>query len=200
MTNSARQVPTNRTCRHLWAPIGSLVVLVLVIASPAAVFAAGPPAQQKLSSSEVDSRVEALLSKLNLDQKIALLGISLDGSFFHPIPEIGLPSLKMSDGPVGVRTWGPSTAYAIDIGLAASWDIDFARQVGVSLGRDARARGVHFLLGPGVNIYRAPMNSRNFEYFSEDPYLAGQIAVPYIQGVQSQHAVAMVKHRQVDAG
>ncbi len=194
MTNSAREVPMNGTFRLLWGPIGPLVVSVLMIAWSAAVFAAGPPAQQKLSSSEIDSRVEALLSKLNLDQKIALLGISLDGSLFHPIPEIGLPTLKMSDGPVGVRTWGPSTAYAIGIGLAASWDTDFARQVGVSLGRDARARGVHFLLGPGVNIYRAPMNSRNFEYFGEDPYLAAQIAVPYIQGVQSQDVVAMVKH------
>ncbi len=155
---------------------------------------AGPPEQQKLSLSELERRVDALLSKLNLDQKIALLGISLDGSFFHPIPEIGLPSLKMSDGPVGVRTWGPSMAYAIGIGLAASWDVNFARQVGVALGRDARARGVHFLLGPGVNIYRAPMNGRNFEYFGEDPYLAGQIAVRYIEGVQSQDVVAMVKH------
>ena len=182
------------TFKHLWSPIPLFVVSVLMIAGPPAGFAVGPPAQQKLSPSEIDSRVDALLSKLNLDQKIALLGISLDGSFFHPIPEIGLPSLKMSDGPVGVRTWGPSIAYAIGIGLAASWDVDFARQVGVSLGRDARARGVHFLLGPGVNIYRAPMNGRNFEYFGEDPYLAGQIAVRYIQGVQSQDVVAMVKH------
>ena len=183
-----------RTFKHPFYPIPLFVLPVLLIVCSTGVFAAGPSAQQKLSLSEIDGHVEALLSKLNLDQKIALLGISLDGSFFHPIPEIGLPSLRMSDGPVGVRTWGPSTAYAIGIGLAASWDVDFARQVGVSLGRDARARGVHFLLGPGVNIYRAPMNGRNFEYFGEDPYLAAQIAVRYIQGVQSQDVVAMVKH------
>jgi beta-glucosidase len=100
----------------------------------------------------------------------------------------------MSDGPVGVRAWGPTTGYAAGIGLAASWDVGLAHRVGVSLGRDARARGVNFLLGPGVNIYRAPMNGRNFEYFGEDPYLAGQIAAHYILGVQSQNVVATVKH------
>lgn len=171
----------------------------LMLAAPLFVgFIGGSAAQaqlrQRLSQPEIDRQVDSLLNKLSLDQKIALLGISPDGSFFHAIPEIGLPSLKMSDGPLGVRTWGPSTAYAIGIGLAASFDVEFAREVGVSLGRDARARGVHFLLGPGVNISRAPMNGRNFEYFGEDPYLAGQIAAHYIQGVQSQNVVAMVKH------
>ena len=101
----------------------------------------------------------------------------------------------MSDGPLGVRSWGPSTAYAAGINLAASSrDTELAQRVGVMLGEDARARGVHFLLGPGVNIYRAPMNGRNFEYFGEDPYLAGQMAVGYIQGVQSEGVVATVKH------
>jgi beta-glucosidase len=88
---------------------------------------------------------------------------------------------------MGVRSWGPTTAYAAGIGLAASWDPALAQRVGSALGRDARARGVNFLLGPGVNIYRAPMNGRNFEYFGEDPYLAGKIAAHYILGVQSQN-------------
>ena len=171
-----------------------LIFAVLLLTWSLPSFEAEAQIQRKLSPAEIDRRVDALLSKLSLDQKIALLGISPDGSFFHAISEIGLPSLKMSDGPEGVRTWGPSTAYAIGIGLAASFDVDFAREVGVSLGRDARARGVHVLLGPGVNIYRAPMNGRNFEYFGEDPYLAGEIAAHYIQGVQSQDVVAMVKH------
>jgi len=78
--------------------------------------------------------------------------------------------------------------------LAASWDTELAQRIGESIGRDARARGVNILLGPGVNIYRAPMNGRNFEYFGEDPYLAGQIAAHYILGVQSQNVVATVKH------
>jgi len=95
---------------------------------------------------------------------------------------------------MGVRSLGFSTAYAAGINLAASWDTALARQVGVALGQDARARGVSFLLAPGVNIYRAPMTGRNFEYFGEDPYLAGQIAAGYIQGVQSQGVSAVIKH------
>jgi beta-glucosidase len=95
---------------------------------------------------------------------------------------------------VGVRTWGPTTAYAGGVALAATWDTEFARKLGESLGRDARARGVHFLLGPGVNIARSPIAGRNFEYLSEDPYLNGTIVVPYIEGVQSQGVIATVKH------
>ncbi|MGA8186156.1 MAG: glycoside hydrolase family 3 C-terminal domain-containing protein, partial [Terriglobia bacterium] len=146
-----------------------------------------------LSQAEIDSRADALLAKLTLQQKIKLIG-GVDSMFTYAMPEIGLPRLKMSDGPVGVRVWGPSIAYAGGIGLAASWDPALARKVGVALGRDARARGVHFLLGPGVNIYRAPMNGRNFEYFGEDPYLGAQIVVGYIEGVQSERVVATVKH------
>jgi len=166
---------------------------LLLIVCPVAAWADGPTARQKISPAEIDRRVDALLAKLTLAQKITLIA-GEDGMFTHAMPEIGLPRLKMSDGPMGVRTWGPTTGYAAGIGLAASWDVNLARQIGGSLGRDARARGVNFLLGPGVNIYRAPMNGRNFEYFGEDPYLAGQIAAHYILGVQSQDVVATVKH------
>ena len=110
------------------------------------------------------------------------------------MPAIGLPSFKMSDASVGVRTWGPTTAYAAGVALAASWDTDLARKIGESLGRDARARSVNFLLGPGVNIARSPVNGRNFEYLSEDPFLNATLVVPFIQGVQSQGVIATVKH------
>src|SRR5208337_125952 len=109
-------------------------------------------------------------------------------------PAIGLPRFKMSDGPVGVRTWGPTTAYTAGAALAASWDTDLARKIGEGLGRDARARSVNFLLGPGVNIARSPLAGRNFEYLSEDPFLNAALAVPYIEGVQSQGVIATVKH------
>ncbi len=141
----------------------------------------------------MEQKVDAMLHKLTLEQKIILIG-GEDGMFTRALPSIGFPRLKMSDGPMGVRTWGPSTAYAAGIGLAASWDTALAQEIGTGLGQDARARGVNFLLGPGVNIYRAPMNGRNFEYFGEDPYLAGQIAANYIDGVQSQGVSATVKH------
>ena len=98
-----------------------------------------------------------------------------------------------------MRTWGPNTAYAGGVSLAATWDRKFARRLGESLGKDARARNVNFLLGPGVNIARSPLAGRNFEYLSEDPFLNGDVVVPYIQGVQSQGVIATVKHYAVNS-
>uniref|UniRef100_E6QN94 Glycoside hydrolase, family 3-like n=1 Tax=mine drainage metagenome TaxID=410659 RepID=E6QN94_9ZZZZ len=144
-------------------------------------------------SPAIEASAHAMLARLTLEQKIELLG-GVDGMFTQAIPAIDLPRLKMSDGPLGVRSWGPTTAYAGGAALAASWDPALARQVGEGLGRDARARGVDFLLGPGVNISRSPVSGRNFEYLSEDPYLNAQLAVEYIEGVQAQGVSATVKH------
>ena len=134
-----------------------------------------------------------MLAKLTLEQKIELIG-GTDWMFTQAIGSIDLPRLKMSDGPMGVRSWGPTTAYAGGAALAATWDPAVARQVGEGLGRDARARGVNFLLALGVNIARSPVSGRNFEYLSEDPYLNGRLAVQYIEGVQSEGVSATVKH------
>jgi len=141
----------------------------------------------------MEQKVNAMVHQLTLAQKLALIG-GEDNMYIRAEPSIGLPRLKMSDGPMGVRTWGPTTAYAAGIGLAASWDTHLAHRIGVGLGQDARSRGVNFLLGPGVNIYKLPLDGRNFEFFGEDPYLAGKIAVGYIDGVQSQGVVATIKH------
>lgn len=145
------------------------------------------------TSAEVEARVESMLAKLSTAQKLEMLG-GHNGFYIHDEPSIGLPSLRMADGPLGVRNVGPSTAYPAGIALAATFDAELAFDVGMALGHDARARGVHFLLGPGVNLYRAPMNGRNFEYFGEDPFLASQMAVRYIEGVQRQGVSATVKH------
>ena len=142
---------------------------------------------------DVEQRVEAILSKMTLDQKIDMLG-GQDDFYIRPYPDLGLPRLRMADGPIGVRHGGPSTTLAGGISLAASWDPALAAEEGTQIARDARAKGVHFMLGPAFNIYRAPMNGRNFEYMGEDPYLAGQIAVGYIQGMQSQGVSATAKH------
>jgi beta-glucosidase len=128
-----------------------------------------------------------------LQEKIELLG-GVDGFFIRGVPSVGVPRLKMADGPLGVRNFGPATAMAGGIGLSATWNPGLAERVGTEIGNDARAKGVHFLLGPGVNIYRAPMNGRNFEYLGEDPFLASRIAVGYIKGVQSRGVSATVKH------
>ncbi len=141
----------------------------------------------------VNTRVESLLNIMTLDDKLSYIG-GVDFYYIRAIPYLGLPALKMSDGPVGVRTWGPSTAYPAGICNAATWDRALINKLGRSLGRDALARGVNILLGPGLNIYRGPMCGRNFEYFGEDPYLDGQTAIQFVKGVQSQHVVATVKH------
>lgn len=141
----------------------------------------------------MEQKVDAMVRKLTLKQKIALIG-GEDGMFIRSEPSIGLPRLKMSNGPMGVSTWGPSTAYGAGIGLAASWSTSLAEKVGAMIGRDARARGVNFVLAPDVNIYRMPMDGSNFESFGEDPYLDGKIAAAYIDGVQSQGVSATVKY------
>ncbi len=144
-------------------------------------------------SPAIEAQAQAMLAKLTLEQKIELLG-GIDSMFTRPMPAIDLPRFKMSDASVGVRTWGPTTAYASGVSLAASWDTGLARKIGEALGRDARARSVNFLLGPGVNIARSPISGRNFEYLSEDPYLNSALVVPFIEGVQSQGVIATVKH------
>lgn len=141
----------------------------------------------------VEKRVDDLVANMTLDEKIALIGG--DTPFrTHPISRLDIPFFQMADGPVGAHIPAPTIAYAAGIGLAASWDTALALRVGQQLGRDARSRGAAFLLGPGVNIYRAPMNGRNFEYFGEDPFLASGIAVGYISGVQQEGVSATVKH------
>ena len=139
-----------------------------------------------------DYRVEKLVHSLTLEEKISL--ISGTGFGTRAIARLGIPALKMSDGPVGVRSPGPSTAFAAGVALAASWDTALAREIGTQIGRDARARGLQFVLGPGANLYRAPMNGRNFEYLGEDPWLASRLAVDYIEGVQSLNVSATIKH------
>lgn len=166
----------------------SVVFALLFIAIAAALVPSAVSAPN-----DVEQRIEAILSKMTLEQKIDMLG-GEDDFYIRAYPELGLPRLRMADGPIGVRHGGPSTTMAGGISLAASWDPALAAEVGTQIGRDARAKGVHFMLGPAFNIYRAPMNGRNFEYFGEDPYLAAQIAVGYIEGMQSQGVSATAKH------
>jgi beta-glucosidase len=140
---------------------GFFLVSTILFAGNLAVSAQAPAPD----SPAIEAQAQAMVSKLTLDQKVELLG-GIDSMFTRPMPSIGLPRFKMSDASLGVRTWGPTTAYAGGVALAASWDPELARKIGESLGRDARARSVNFLLGPGVNIARSPLSGRNFEYLS----------------------------------
>jgi beta-glucosidase len=166
---------------------GCLVLLILLARLQA------PVRSRASTESDADRRADAILAKMTLEQKVDLLS-GTDGFFVRAMPEFGVPRLRMADGPIGVRNFGPATTMAAGLNLAATWDPALAERVGTQIGRDARAKGVNFLLGPGLNIYRAPMNGRNFEYFGEDPFLASRIAVGYINGVQSQGVSATAKH------
>lgn len=145
-------------------------------------------------SPAIRARVNAVIHKMTLEQKLEYIGGT--GFAVRAMPSLGLPALEMSDGPFGVRSNAglPSTTYAIGIGLAASWNRDLAFEAGKAIGRDARARGVNFMLGPGIDIYRSPRNGRNFEYFGEDPFLTGAITVGYITGMQTEGVSSTVKH------
>jgi beta-glucosidase len=112
----------------------------------------GSAAQSPVPASpEIEQHVDGLIAKMSIEDKLKLIG-GVDGFYTEAIPFIGLKRLTMSDGPVGVRTFGPAPVYTSGIALAASWDPDHAKRVGVSLGEDARARRVNFLLALGVNI------------------------------------------------
>ena len=166
-----------------------VLALLLFLGAPLALQAQWPLPD----TPAVEKKVDAMVNKLTLQQKLELIG-GVDSMYIRAEPSIGLPRLKMSDDSLGVRTWGPDTSYTANIALAATWDPSMARQVGQAIGRDARARGVNFLLGPGVNIYRAPVDGRNFEFMGEDPYLAGHMAANFVLGLQSQDVIATVKH------
>ncbi len=174
--------------------LGSAVaVLSLFFLSAIPNMAQSSATQAPPSPAQIEHRVDAILGRMTIEEKVDMLG-GVDDFYIRAVPRLGVPRLKMADGPIGVRNYGPATAMAGGIALAATWNPALAERVGAELGRDARAKGVHFLLGPGVNIYRAPMNGRNFEYFGEDPFLASRIAVGYIKGVQSQGVSATIKH------
>jgi len=167
------------------------VYLALLLAISALSFLGG--AVSRAQTADDEKKINDTISKMTLEEKIQMLsGSSMMGT--TPLARLGIPVFRMSDGPVGAHIPPPSTAYAAGIGLAASWDRELARQIGTQIGRDARSRGASYLLGPGVNIYRAPLNGRNYEYFGEDPFLAAETTVGYIDGVQSQGVSATVKH------
>lgn len=139
-------------------------------------------------------RASALVARMTLEEKCDYIGGSKDGFYIRPVERLGIPLIRMADGPQGVRNNTRSTLFACGVAAAASWNEDVAYEMGVALGQDSRARGVHILLGPGVNICRSPLCGRNFEYMGEDPCLASATAVGYIKGVQSQGVMATVKH------
>jgi beta-glucosidase len=171
----------------------------LALALAGASVHAAPLPVYKDPGAPLESRVNDLFGKLTQDEKLSLL----TGTDFsaRPVPRLDLPPLGMVDAGQGVRgglssTQGPATAFPAGVLLASSWDPDLTRRVGKAIAEEAlnKGDGAQVLLAPGINIHRSPLNGRNGEYFSEDPYLAGQLAAGYIQGVQSTGVAACVKH------
>jgi beta-glucosidase len=157
-------------------------------------------------SKPIETRVEDALSRMTLEEKIAM--IHAQSKFSTPgVPRLGIPEIGMSDGPHGVNheiawdSWGSAgwtndscTAFPALTCLAATFNPELSAIYGNAIGEEARFRKKDILLGPGVNIYRTPMNGRNFEYLGEDPCLASQMVIPYIKGVQKNGVSACLKH------
>ncbi len=146
-----------------------------------------------LLAGDIDRQVNQWLSQMTMTEKIDLIGGS-KGFFIKGVPRLGIPQVEMSDGPLGIRAHGKSTAFPAAIVLAAGWDRQLAWKVGNAIGQECRQKNIGFILAPAINIYRAAMDGRNFEYLGEDPYLTGQMAAEYIKGVQKNKVVATVKH------
>ncbi|MDE5643728.1 MAG: glycoside hydrolase family 3 C-terminal domain-containing protein [Muribaculaceae bacterium] len=176
------------------------------IALLAALPAAGNTPVYLDDSKPLDERVEDALGRMTLREKINI--IHAQSKFSAPgVPRLGIPELWCTDGPMGVRPevlwdeWDQAcwtndscTAFPSLTALAATWDPEMSRLYGKSIGEEARFRNKCVILGPGINVYRTPLNGRNFEYMGEDPYLISQMVVPYVQGVQSNGVAACVKH------
>src|ERR1700747_3094276 len=152
-------------------------------------------------STDYSARAIRLVDKMSLEEKALLL--SGDGWWkTHAIDRLQIPSICMTDGPHGLRkveggglsTSVPATCFPTASALASSWNIGLIREVGAALAQESQASDVQILLGPGINMKRSPLGGRNFEYFSEDPVLAGKMAAAYIQGVQSQGVGTSLKH------
>lgn len=151
-----------------------------------------------------------LIQKMTVEEKAALLSGKNVWQSWN-IERLGIPSIFCADGPHGVRKQAGSgdhlglnasleaTCFPTASAIANSWDEGLGEEIGRALGKEARAQGVDVLLGPGLNIKRSPLCGRNFEYFSEDPYLSGKMASAYIKGIQSQGIYACPKHFAVNS-
>ena len=143
------------------------------------------------------TEIDQIISKLSLEEKVSLLS-GFNSWYTNKIAHANVPSIKMSDGPNGIRgdsNSGKSSAcFPCAISIGSTWDLELINQLGEALGEEANAKDVDVLLGPTINIHRHPLGGRHFESFSEDPLLSGKIAVQYVDGVQSKNVAACLKH------
>ena len=154
--------------------------------------------------------IKKIIGKMTLEEKAVMLqGMTTWQTFDNE--RLGIPSMFLSDGPVGLRKQAgagdhlglnasvPATCFPTAATMANTWDVELGEELGRALGEEAAANDVHVVLGPGLNIKRSPLCGRNFEYFSEDPYLSGKMAASYIKGIQHNGVAACPKHFAVNS-
>src|ERR1700738_4213062 len=200
-----------RVSRTILSAFSTLLLIALALpleSLPQAAPAVPVDAPYKNPQTPLDARVDDLLSRMTLEEKASML----EGSGWmesNPIERLGIPAIKMADGPMGVRSWMgssaitnsvnistkiESTSFPAGIAMAATWDAQLVQREGRAIAQEVKALGRDMILGPTVNINRVPLWGRNFEGYGEDPYLAGQLAVSYIRGVQGEGVIPSVKH------
>jgi len=195
--------------RRTFLPI--VLLLLAAAIAPASLPAQSPvPAEApyKDAKTPVEKRVADLLGRMTLEEKATMLSGSgwMESA---PIERLGIPAIKMADGPMGVRSWAGSsaitsaanppvkvltTSFPSGVAMAATWDTELVQREGQAIGQEVKALGRDMILGPTVNINRAPLWGRNFEGYGEDPYLAGRLGVAYILGVQGEGVIPSLKH------
>jgi beta-glucosidase len=188
--------------------------MAFILALGAAALAAGPHGRVVADerpayldpARPAEERIEDLLGRLTLEEKVGL--VHANGKFrAGGVERLGVPYLWTADGPQGVReevgvdSWEPAgwtsdfaTAMPVGVALASTWSPELAEAYGRTVGDEARARGKHVILGPALNIQRTPLCGRNYDYFGEDPWLAGRITVGYVKGMQAEQTIACLKH------
>ncbi len=181
--------------RYVFAAI---IALIAAFAAASSGYAQTAPIY-KNPAAPLEARVSDLFQRMTQDEKLGFL--TGTGFTTQPLPRLGVPPMAMADAGEGVRggqdsTQGPATQFPAGVAMASSWDPILVGQVGKAIGEEARGKGtgVQVMLGPAVNIQRSPLGGRNSEYFSEDPFLAGRLAVGYIQGMQSTGVGSCIKH------
>ncbi|MBT8267743.1 MAG: glycosyl hydrolase, partial [Bacteroidia bacterium] len=193
----------------------SLVVTMLVFTSCIKEKKADEPSNKmetskiysgKVMTHDYDQKIDSIIVQMTLEEKIGMLhGTSMFTT--SGVERLGVPELKMADGPLGVReeisrdSWAPlgidtdfATYYPAGGGLSATWNPELAYLFGTSVGEESRARDKDVLLSPAINIIRTPLGGRTYEYFSEDPFLNKELTVPFIVGLQENDVAACVKH------
>jgi beta-glucosidase len=186
----------------------SIVIQARAAAQSAKATAASTSAPYKDANLPAEKRVADLLSRMTLEEKATMLSGSgwMESA---PIERLGIPAIKMADGPLGVRSWAGnsaitgirgakqhvfSTSFPAGVAMAATWDPELVRREGQAIGQQVKALGRDMILGPTVNINRVPLWGRNFEGYGEDPYLSARLGVAYVEGVQSEGVIPSVKH------